>query len=194
MNTFEDNMKYQAIYKSAREIFWKHGVKRVSVEEICKKAGVSKMTFYKYFPNKIELAKHVYNRILDEAMKQFRVLLESDMPAADKLKKIIELKVASTHNISQEFILDLYQNLDLDLKNYAEGISKRSWDMILEYFGEAQQKGVFRKDMRPEFLLYYSQKITEMVSDEKLIQLCGSPEETIKELVNFFIYGVSNHE
>ena len=51
------NKKYKQIIATSKELFWKFGIKRVTVEEICSQAHVSKMTFYKFFPNKIELAK-----------------------------------------------------------------------------------------------------------------------------------------
>ena len=32
----ESNVKYQDIVSTARDLFWKFGIKRVSIEEICK--------------------------------------------------------------------------------------------------------------------------------------------------------------
>ena len=55
MDNLTTNPKYLDIFKTAKDLFWKYGIKRVSIEEICKEAKVSKMTFYKFFPNKIEL-------------------------------------------------------------------------------------------------------------------------------------------
>ena len=46
------NIKYNQILTKGKELFWKYGIKRVAIEEICKQAHVSKMTFYKYFKNK----------------------------------------------------------------------------------------------------------------------------------------------
>ena len=188
----EDNAKYKSIMASAREIFWKHGVKRVSVEEICRHAGVSKMTFYKLFPNKIELAKHLYSKTLELALEEFRKLLKMDISPDEKIRKMIEMKMQGAHDISQEFIQDLYQNPELGLKEFVDKLTGESWKSIVEYFREAQQEGVFRKDVRPEFILYYSQKISEMVTDKGLLDLYNSPEEAIVELVRFFAYGVSN--
>lgn len=188
----EDNAKYQAIMASAREIFWKYGVKRVSVEEICRHAGVSKMTFYKLFHNKIELAKHLYEKTVDYALEKFRQLMKMDISADEKIRKMIEMKTEGTQDISQEFINDLYQNPELGLKDFVEKITKESWKVIVDCFREAQKEGVFRKDVRPEFLYYYSQKISEMITDPGLLELYGSPEEAILELVSFFAYGVSN--
>ncbi|MBN1158472.1 MAG: TetR/AcrR family transcriptional regulator [Bacteroidales bacterium] len=191
---FENTAKYRAIFDTARELFWKHGVRRVSVEEICRNAGVSKMTFYKMFPNKVELAKHIYDRIVDVAMEKFRALMFMNISVDEKIRKMIELKIEGTHNISQEFIQDLYKNPDLGLKVHVEETSRKTWSMIAECFREAQRKGVFRSDIRPEFLLYYTEKMAEMITDERLIRICGSPEEAIKELIGFFAYGISEHQ
>ncbi|NHZ86061.1 MAG: TetR family transcriptional regulator, partial [Planctomycetia bacterium] len=59
------------IIDSATDLFVKFGVKRVTVEEICQSAEVSKMTFYKYFNNKTELAECIIFSILDDAQKEF---------------------------------------------------------------------------------------------------------------------------
>jgi AcrR family transcriptional regulator len=47
------NQKYLKILAAGRDLFWKHGFKRVTIEEVCREAGASKMTFYKFFENKI---------------------------------------------------------------------------------------------------------------------------------------------
>ncbi|MBE9509365.1 MAG: TetR family transcriptional regulator, partial [Bacteroidetes bacterium] len=35
-----DNQKFQQIITTAKELFWKFGIKRVTIEEICQEANV----------------------------------------------------------------------------------------------------------------------------------------------------------
>jgi len=66
-----DNMshpKRELVLKTGKELFWKFGFKRVTIEEVCKEAGISKMTFYKFFTNKIDLVKIIMNDILQESL------------------------------------------------------------------------------------------------------------------------------
>ena len=56
--------KQDQIIQAGRHLFWKYGMKRVSIEEICREAGVSKMTFYKYFANKTALALYILKTVL----------------------------------------------------------------------------------------------------------------------------------
>ena len=51
------NNKKEEILKSARELFTNYGYKKVSVDEIAKKANVTKKTVYSYFNDKESLLK-----------------------------------------------------------------------------------------------------------------------------------------
>lgn len=44
--------KQRELIETAAQLFFKHGFKRVTVEEICRTAKVSKVTFYRYFAAK----------------------------------------------------------------------------------------------------------------------------------------------
>ncbi|HSO86490.1 MAG TPA: helix-turn-helix domain-containing protein [Draconibacterium sp.] len=188
------NPKYQDILKTARELFWKHGFKRVSIEEICKKAGVSKMTYYRFFPNKIELAKTVFNNEIDEGRLKFRNLMEADIPAKEKIKGIILLKAEGTNNISKEFLEDFYMGTEPELKTFVEERTKETWNELLQDWTLAQGKGFFRKDFKPEFFLRATFKLVDLLKDEELNKLYDKPQDLIMEFANFVAYGISPHE
>jgi AcrR family transcriptional regulator len=188
---FENNKKYQQILATGRDLFWKHGFKRVSIEEVCLKAEVSKMTFYRFFPNKIELAKAVFDQVVNEGLQKFKDILHEDSTSSEKIRKIMLMKMDGTHNISKEFLQDFYNDRELGLKEYIDEKTRQSWSEILNDFKQAQEKGWFRSDMKPEFLFYFSQKMGELLIDENLLKLYHTPQELILELTNFFAYGIS---
>lgn len=51
-------MKEEQIVNSARELFMKYGIKKTSMDEIAKNAGVTKKTVYSYFVSKIDLVNY----------------------------------------------------------------------------------------------------------------------------------------
>ncbi|NOZ62096.1 MAG: TetR/AcrR family transcriptional regulator, partial [Calditrichaeota bacterium] len=59
------------MFETAQDLFFRYGIRRVTVEEICRTAGVSKMTFYKYFKNKIDLVKKLMEKIYDQALAEY---------------------------------------------------------------------------------------------------------------------------
>ena len=52
------DLKKEQIIQSARELFHQFGFKKVSMDEIAQKAGVTKKTIYMYFDSKEDLLKY----------------------------------------------------------------------------------------------------------------------------------------
>jgi AcrR family transcriptional regulator len=193
MKTLKSKKQIELL-KIARELFWKHGFKRVTIEEVCQRADVSKMTFYRLYPNKIELAKAVYDEEVNKGLTAFKAILAENLEPAEQIRKILFSKLKGTNDISQEFIMDFYNSPELGLKSYIEEKTKLIWNETLDYFVQAQQKGLFRKDFKPAFFLNLSSHLTRMLSDENLLKLYDTPQELIIEISNFCIYGIAPHE
>ena len=97
-----NSTKDSDITQTAYKLFWKHGISRVSIEEICREAGVSKMTFYKFFSNKKELGEKVIDNIIDESLEKYRSLMKEEISFEKKIRKQLLLKFEGTKEISQE--------------------------------------------------------------------------------------------
>jgi AcrR family transcriptional regulator len=195
MSEKESNPRYLKIIETSRDLFWKHGLKRVTVEEICRKAGVSKMTFYKFFPNKVELAKYVYAREIDIGMKRFREIMSNeDTTAQEKMEQMLMMKMEGTNDISREFLGDFYSNPELGLSKWVEEKGREAWREMIQDFRDAQRKGWFRGDFKPEGFLFIVNKFSEMITDENLLSLYGTPQEAIMEFSRFFTFGIMPHD
>jgi AcrR family transcriptional regulator len=190
MQVAEKTSKYYEITTTAKELFWKHGIRRVTVEEICQEAGVSKMTFYRMFDNKIELAKIVLDNTFEENMQKYLGIMKQDIPFSEKAKQIILLKFEGTQAISQELLMDIYKNQEPELITYMDAMRKRSMNQFLKDMATAQQEGWVREDIKPEFIMNVLNKIQEMATDENLLAEYSSPQNLIMELTNFFFYGI----
>ncbi len=185
-----NNPKKQQIVSTARDLFWKFGFRRVSIEEICREANVSKMTFYKHFKNKDELVKYIINLITGIAMKKYREIMDSDIPFTEKVEKSIQLKMESSNDMSQEFFDDFHKNASPELREHFNKLVHSNLQTIHDDYVNAQKKGDVRPDINPQFILYYLDKILEMAKDENLMKLYKSPPDLINELTRFFFYGI----
>lgn len=191
MEDFKSSKKYAAILDESRKLFWKYGVRRVSVEEICDAAKTSKMTFYRFFPNKIELAKSVLDQFYQESMTAFRKIIREDSSAAEKMHQLIRMKLEGSYDISTEFIQDFLINADIGLSSYLNEIVNRFWKEGIKEFKTGQEEGWIRKDLNVEFLFYFSQKIIPLMNDKELLKLFKSPHEMVAELSNLIVYGIT---
>lgn len=191
MEDLVKNKKRAAILEAAHKLFWKHGFRRVTIEEICHEAGTSKMTFYRFFPDKIELAKKVLDLFYEESMVKYREIISEECPADEKMQKMITMKLEGSSNISNEFIQDFLVSTNLGLTSYFENKMNEAWTEGIANFKTGQKEGWIRKDLNVEFLFYFSQKIIPVLSDVQITSLFNTPHDMIREVSNLIVYGIA---
>ena len=185
-----ENPKLRQIVITARSLFMRYGIRRVTVEEICREASVSKMTFYKYFKNKNELVKYIFEQIAQEALDRYKGIMAQEVPYSEKAKQIIQMKLDQAEVMSTEFIRDFLHSGDPEIAAWYQRIVQERMQLFLQHFQEAQEKGDIRADVKPEFILYMINHMIEMVDDDRLIQLYDTPKELTHEVMNFLFYGI----
>jgi len=181
--------KFKKIVGSANDLFSHYGIKRVSVEEICKIANVSKMTFYKYFANKIELVKYLWQQMTDDSMQKLDELDRRDIPFTEKIKIMLKMKEEATSQMGNQYIRD-YIEMIPELLNFYNKIFGEVMVKFMDMICRAQEKGEVRKSMRPEFFLAVVQQLMELAKNENLADLYKDYTEFALEINNFLYYGI----
>ena len=194
MEEFKNNKKFQNTVSKARELFWKHGIKRVSIEEICTETPVSKMTFYKFFKNKNELAEFILEEVMNEGIEKYEHIMSQDLPYPEKVKQIILLKHESSKDIGDEFLKDILQAEEQDLMKIIQAYRDKSTNKILNDLKKAQSEGWIRKGVNIDFLLYMMNDINNKLIDPQLEHIFANKHDLIMELTNFFFYGIIDAE
>jgi AcrR family transcriptional regulator len=68
---------------AALSLFFDRGYHDVSVDDIAKAAGVGRITFYRHFGNKADLAVELYKRLTADYMPQLRSIRDTDWRDAE---------------------------------------------------------------------------------------------------------------
>ena len=92
--------------------------------------------------------------------------------------------------MSQELLDDIYKNQDEELSETIETIKKRMIGIYLDDIREAQKIKEIREDVKPEFMLYFLNNLTEMLTDQRLVSIYSNPQQMISEVMTFFFYGI----
>jgi AcrR family transcriptional regulator len=189
LSNYLESPKFKQIVSTAKELFYKFGIKRVSVEEICQTAQVSKMTFYKYFLNKIELAKYIFSELMKENEIQYDEIMASDANFAEKTDLVIKLKLDNMKSMSNDLIKEILV-ANPELQNLFHEKRQEIYEKVIKQYIDAQKNGDIRSDIKPEFILYLLNALTDFTKDANLINLYSDLTEMVKELTNFFFYGI----
>ncbi len=144
--------KKEIIITSAKELFTKYGYKKVSMDEVAKKSGVTKKTIYSYFQDKESLFKTIFEKEIEEITKKINLNEDSKEPFFNIVTKDIYYMLEyRKHNAFLNMISNEIETLKF-LKIYD--------DKIINYIEEKLKKEIKLKNIKPcdthltAFILY----------------------------------------
>jgi AcrR family transcriptional regulator len=175
------SLKREQILDTAEKLFSRHGARRVSIEELCREAGVSKMTFYKYFSNKSELIRVIRDDWIDQGFKRFDEINALELPFSEKIDLMTRWEMEFSSRINSEFIREVFSSED------AEKLFKQRY---LENISAAQDRGEARRDIHPEFLWLVQKKLGELFREERWKDIPMEFSEFQEQLRNLLYFGL----
>jgi AcrR family transcriptional regulator len=173
-------------------LFENYGIRKVTVEEVCQEAGVSKMTFYRNFKNKNTLAEQVMIDTFKEWDELYEEIMKQPITFEDKFKQLMVLKYHKLNAFSEAFLKDVFQNEACGLKDCLMNHKKKRMERMMEHFKEAQDEGFIRKELKLPFVFFLMNDWQEKARDERIVAMYGSYTNLSVEMANFFLYGMIN--
>jgi len=188
------NKKVKQILEAAQTLFYRFGLKKVTVEEICQEGGVSKMTFYKHFRNKDDLILKMLKNLYETSLEKYHLIMGKEISYPEKVKDLIHMKMEYASQLSTDFVKEYLEIANPEIMIYMQQMTAGSVTLLMDDFKRAGEEGCLRKDIKPEFLVYFINHMMDMMKDPYLSGLYPEPSELVGELINFFFYGVMSRE
>ncbi len=187
------NVKYQQIMNAAQQLFYKHGIRRVAIEEICETANVSKMTFYKFFQNKTDLIIKLLELLYENGMKDFDKIINANISFPDKVRLLIDMKKRQTEFMCLDLWHELVENPAPEIKKVLDTQHDAFMKKFIEIFKKGQKDGDIRPDIKPEFINYMLGLLFKAGKDENLLKMYDSTGGMADEIIKFYFYGILAH-
>jgi len=80
----------EVIERAAAEVFAERGYHGASIDEICRRSGVTAPVLYDHFTSKLELHRRLLERTRDELLDLWREQLAGDEPAEKRIPRAID--------------------------------------------------------------------------------------------------------
>jgi AcrR family transcriptional regulator len=190
-DNIKENVSRKKLVDSGKALFYKYGYRKVSVEEICEGAGVSKMTFYRFFENKTDLVKFILMELAEDGVKAYQAIMSQDIPFEDKIRETMLKKREVAKQYSEEFLKDVYRDQGSDIMVMLKKVSAESMALVMQDYKKAQEQGFIRKDMNLNIIPFIMNKMNDMIQDPAIMAIYGNNIHDIMiELSNVFFYGI----
>lgn len=181
--------KREQILDAGSELFQHKGIRRVTVAEVCERASVSKVTFYKYFTDKTELARSVLDMLCDRVLARLDELEAMDVPFVDKAREFVAERARLAAELSPEFVRDLY-GAGPELADFVRERAVHDRKYFIAFLERAQSAGDVRRSVSPELILAVVEKLTALGADDALVERCGGFEAVTRGVNEIFFFGV----
>lgn len=137
------------ILKIAGELFFKFGIRSVSIDDICNELRISKKTFYTIFKQKDELVVELLSAIRERQEKENDHLLNSSDNVLDSFvansRKLLGRPSAIKRHVAFMFDLEkFYPRIFEEHKQLVKGASSH---FTLKLLKKGVEQGMFRADM-----------------------------------------------
>lgn len=179
------------IIDNATRVFMERGFRNVSVEQLCNIVGVSRGTFYNYFPSRDALVETVFDECFAEAFPAIDKNFKSD----GNIEQIIE----THYNLVIELIMSKISArmlADLEIlmpQTHARVEEMRKYEVVqlIKLIKRGQDESLIRKDIDPEVVSTLLEEIIGsvtrpgfIISKNLTLKQVGSTIKTI------FLHGI----
>lgn len=139
------------ILKVALELFFKYGIKRITMDDIAKELGMSKKTIYQFYKEKDDLVNQLLVLQLGQQTKKFdEVKLIAKDPIHEMLLISDKMREMMQH-INPVFFLDLQKFYPDAFKEFQKFKEECAFQDILRNIQEGKAAGYYREDINDEF-------------------------------------------
>jgi TetR/AcrR family transcriptional regulator, cholesterol catabolism regulator len=183
------------ILERVRELFYKYGVRSVSIDDICRDLGMSKKKLYQYFASKNELVA----KLLELERQNFEVIFDQNNFEG---VNAIDILLIVSRELGERF-RDISPSMTFDLKKYYPDIYHNHVDERIEFIYQKIQinlqkgisQGMYRDDLSIELVArIYIRRLIDLHNPEFFPADKFSFMTLFDMMFDNFIRGIANPE
>ena len=197
---FENKMSQdqkQHIIKTAGDMFFRLGIRSVSIDDICHELGMSKKTFYVYFASKDELVEQLLQANIDYMASKMEGLLKTG-DFKQLVAKFIKHQEAEKNDVRRvpQLVYDLKKYYPRQFAQFQVNCFETQKEYIQRYLEMGQKAGLVRANLNIELVAVLFAKIhSDAIRDFEEIEGHGHNMHQLGHTaMDVFVRGVLSEE
>lgn len=165
MNGFQRRReeKMKDILEVAFELFSANGIKNVNITEIAEKANVSRVSIYNFFGSKENLVRQSSFYFMDKIMKDFQILVKSDLSFKEKFEKMLSLSMERANNLDENFYQSEFLMDPIVLEFLEEYGNNKAMPLLMDLINQGKREGYIDSQLSSEAILMYVNSINRVL-------------------------------
>ncbi|CAM5195140.1 TetR/AcrR family transcriptional regulator [Alishewanella longhuensis] len=171
----------------AMEAYWKEDIGNLSLNEICRRSGVSKPGLYREFSNEDGLMKAVLIRYQEQVLNPVQQMLNSETSFRETLDSLVSFATSASCNHESPMgclfikMRESRTHLGEATRAQVDFLEEQGLAAFRKWVERSKAKGEFSADMSPEFAATY---IDAQISYASLQLTRGEDPEIVKKILS----------
>ena len=195
-NAPSDQSVRRRIIAAARQHFFTHGFRGVTMDDLAQDLGMSKKTLYAHFAGKNALLEAILQTKFSEAEAEL-ASITADCPAdfVTALHRLLACAQKHTEEIQPPFVRDIQR----EAPELFQLVERRRRDVIGRYFskllGEGRREGLIRRDIPVSIMIeILLGTISSVINPPKLAELGLTVKGGFNAIITMFLEGAVTAE
>lgn len=177
---------------TVRELFFRYGLKSMTMDELARQLGCSKKTIYEHYTDKKVLVHAVLGGFLDEHRSEMAALDQNPENAIAKLIRMAAIGFQKMRNLTPTILFDLqksYPELWMELERYRKEEIVEIFKRLIE---RGQHEGLIRKEIDPSVVSIMHLQHTNLLLDPVVFSHLDRPLATVfHNIMEVFVGGIT---
>lgn len=176
----------------ATELFFRLGIRNVTMDEIALSLGISKRTVYEIFKDKTELVHSCMHELAIQQEQRNEQLITGSGSVVETIFIMMQEGIKIMNSINPVFFSDLKRFYPGIWRNVHEESVKTNYRLMHKMLNKGIEEGLFRKDINIPIVSKLVQEQMNLIADEKVFPRNEfNPAEVFKNMVISFMRGIS---
>ena len=185
----------ERILGESEMLFFRYGVRRVTMDDVAKALGMSKKTLYQYYSDKDELVAEATQAHLDRERIEFDKIFRNSENSIKSLFLISQCMRKSLSEINPSVLFDLKRFYPKSWEYWTEFKDQYIFKSIVENIKKGIEEEYFRPEVNAEILANLRVMEIQILFDRE-----SFPSEKFNfmevqmQLFNHFVYGITTEK
>ncbi|MBL0102831.1 MAG: TetR/AcrR family transcriptional regulator [Bacteroidetes bacterium] len=150
------------IVNEAGELFFRHGIRTITMDDIASKMAISKKTIYQYFEDKDMLVKSFAQKALTTQLEEMHTIRKQSEDAIDEIMKTMTHLGIFLNRVNPAFFLDMQKHHPSTWNMFRIFREKELVQFVEDNLRRGIKQGLYRENLKVKILARMRLEESEM--------------------------------
>lgn len=183
------------ILNKAKELFFKLGVRSITMDDLSRELGISKKTLYQFVENKSDLVNKTLRLHFAEDQKKIAQACSDAENAIDEMIRIARESLKQFRSMHPSSIYDIQKYYPGGWKIINEFKSEFIHQCIQENIAKGKKEGMYRPSVGDDVIAkLYINAIDYLVSPQHFPAIQYNFSDLYKEFITYHLFGIATEK